>query len=319
MFHTSFQQTSILYDTCDETEQLFTETSHSTIQCGFTCLRNDKCRRMLVCEDDYTVQCTYYYDGDYCVYEDDSSKCTCYKQLKACTDGKNCTCPLGYYGDTCDHIITDCSHGFQIGMETHKYKLTTIKPPGEPYPYKVICQLHGMGWTKIMSRENKCNISNFNRNWTDYEEGFGHVQGTYWLGLKKIYKLLQGRPENNLNVLVYYGHPTNYKMCTIYYDNMALGNASTNYWINLDKVASWSNPFCGDSLLSAPSIKGRPFSTYDHDSTSYKCPTRLAGGWWYADDPDCLEANINGRNNELNWVSNLTGKIFKIQMSIKFN
>ncbi|KAK6192354.1 hypothetical protein SNE40_003834 [Patella caerulea] len=318
LLDTWFLEEPILSDTCDQRTELYEGVSYWKLGCGQKCLEMTNCRRMLICQEPNEYHCMFYYDGDYCVYEGDDTRCNCYRKLKACTDGRNCTCPLGYYGDTCDQIITECSDGFLRGMAPHGYKVASIKPTTELAPYDVVCHFEYGGYTTIMSRENTCCEQDFNRNWTDYVEGFGNVHGVYWLGLKKIYNLLMNHPVNILKVDTYYNLNKTNQQCSSFYENMALGDASADYGFHVDKLVSWSKTVCGDSLLSAPSINDRPFSTYDHDFTSHNCPVRLAGGWWYADDPDCSEANINGRNNELKWVSTLTGTLTKIQMSLQF-
>jgi len=44
-----------------------------------------------------------------------------------------------------------------------------------------------------MQRKVESGLVTFRQNWTDYREGFGEVAGNdnYWLGLDKIYRLIQ--------------------------------------------------------------------------------------------------------------------------------
>ena len=45
----------------------------------------------------------------------------------------------------------------------------------------------GGGWTHILRRYN--GSIRFDRNWNDYVNGFGGIEGEHWLGLKYIHEL----------------------------------------------------------------------------------------------------------------------------------
>ena len=46
------------------------------------------------------------------------------------------------------------------------------------------------GWT-VIQRNRKNSGTSFNKNWKEYEEGFGDLNGDFWAGLKLIHALTQ--------------------------------------------------------------------------------------------------------------------------------
>ena len=70
----------------------------------------------------------------------------------------------------------------------------------------------------------------FNRNWTDYEEGFGDPQYEHWLGLKKINCLTFSVCAAELRIDM-----TNYKGIHKYaiYSSIAVHNAANKYRLDL--------------------------------------------------------------------------------------
>ena len=69
------------------------------------------------------------------------------------------------------------------------YKLRKGKFPGSDNAY---CDMttDGGGWN-VIQRNRKGSLMNFNRNWTDYEKGFGDLNTDFWYGLEEINCLTQ--------------------------------------------------------------------------------------------------------------------------------
>ena len=59
--------------------------------------------------------------------------------------------------------------------------------PAVPVPLRTI-----NGWI-LMQRKVSGGLVSFNQNWIEYRDGFGSASGNdnYWLGLDKIYRLVQ--------------------------------------------------------------------------------------------------------------------------------
>ena len=100
----------------------------------------------------------------------------------------------------------------------------TIDPDGEG-AFDVFCdqKTTGGGWTVFQKRLD--GSVDFYRYWDDYKNGFGNLNGEFWLGLDKIYRLTE-KKRNRLRVDL--EETTGY---TAYaeYDMFAVTNEATKY------------------------------------------------------------------------------------------
>ena len=80
----------------------------------------------------------------------------------------------------------DCGEIYKSGER--KDGVYTIKPDNLP-AFDVFCDqtTAGGGWTVFQKRLN--GSVDFYRAWSDYKVGFGDLNGEFWLGLDKIYRL----------------------------------------------------------------------------------------------------------------------------------
>ena len=64
-----------------------------------------------------------------------------------------------------------------------------IKPDGAGLDFEVFCdqKTTGGGWTVVQKRLDGSVL--FDRGWSDYKNGFGNLDGEFWLGLEKIHHL----------------------------------------------------------------------------------------------------------------------------------
>jgi hypothetical protein len=67
--------------------------------------------------------------------------------------------------------------------------------PDEKESFKVMCDMHtdGGGWTVFQRRHNES--VDFYRGWQEYKNGFGNLNGNFWLGLDKIHRLTKSRQD----------------------------------------------------------------------------------------------------------------------------
>ena len=150
---------------------------------------------------------------------------------------------------------------------------------------------------------------NFNRGWTEYENGFGNVKGEYWLGLKKISCLTRVPVKTKLRIdLADFAGHSKY----VCYDYFHVGTPSTNYRLTIGGYQNWGIGTAGDSMTRGTNnnVNGMPFSTHDTDNdrwSGYNCASVRQGAWWYN---SCANSNLNGlylngqwNGNGVTWVN----------------
>ena len=83
-------------------------------------------------------------------------------------------------------IIKDCAQLYRSGITNSG--VYTINPGGSG-AFDVFCDqtTAGGGWTVFQKRQD--GSVDFYRGWADYKQGFGNLNGEYWLGLDKIHRL----------------------------------------------------------------------------------------------------------------------------------
>ena len=104
----------------------------------------------------------------------------------------------------------------------------TIDPDGEG-AFDVFCdqKTTGGGWTVFQKRLD--GSVDFYRYWNDYKNGFGDLNGEFWLGLDKIYRLTN-KKCNRLRVDL---EETTGNTVYAEYDMFAVTNETTYYKLRL--------------------------------------------------------------------------------------
>ena len=162
----------------------------------------------------------------------------------------------------------------------------------------------GGGWIVIQRRITN-GIVNFTRNWEDYVNGFGDLDGEFWIGLNNIYQLTN-QQEVELQLSVWNDSETS---ITWNYQTFRISGPENNY--NLTVGGGTGD---GDGSDALAYHNGQYFSTYDrdNDSSSGNCAYRFQGGWWYN---NCYQSNLNGRHQR----SGLPGVDQYYQLLIWYN
>ena len=94
-------------------------------------------------------------------------------------------------------------------------------------------ETNGGGWTVFQRRQD--GSVDFYKYWTDYEDGFGNLNGEFWLGLSKINRLTKQR-SNTLRVdLKDFDSNTAYAQ----YSTFNVGNSTTKYTLTVGAGILW--------------------------------------------------------------------------------
>merc|ERR1719427_267210 len=158
-----------------------------------------------------------------------------------------------------------------------------IEVDGEKLEVRCEMNIASGGWTVLHNRYD--GSVNFNRNWTSYEDGFGDLNGEFWLGLKNLNKLT----KNSVNDLRIEMSSFDGRKKYAEYKRFRIDDSSQNYKLSF-KEGSYSGD-AGDSLYWN---NGREFSTFDRDNDAWSdgsCAGGWGGNWWRR----CGHNNINGK------------------------
>ena len=141
----------------------------------------------------------------------------------------------------------------------------------------------GGGWTVFQWRMD--GSVDFYRNWSDYQEGFGHLQGEFWLGLSKIHRLTQlgiakhsqtsdTTPQNTLRVDLKSFNGIELVANYLYF---GVGSSTMNYTLTV-------SGYYGNATDGMTAHNGRKFTTKDRDNDiagSGSCGASHKGAWWF--------------------------------------
>ena len=153
--------------------------------------------------------------------------------------------------------------------------------------FSVYCKFDRRAWTVIQRRVN--GEVDFNKAWVEYKNGFGILNGSFWLGLRNMHDLTFGRGKTaRLRIDLRSNSGVQGEKFSIY-KTFAVGSESSNYRLHLESYLDSST--AGESLLI--SANGMKFTTIDNDNDHHRsnCAAFFSGGWWHR---DCFHANLNG-------------------------
>lgn len=167
---------------------------------------------------------------------------------------------------------SNCAKATACTKTSGYYNITVARYSDQTFQAFCDYRTKGGDWLHILRRID--GSEKFSRSWVDYVNGFGSVDGEYWIGLENLYALTNHDGPQEL-----YVYMTNFNGSTRYarYDHFVVGTADEKYALkSLGKYIGNA----GDSIRFS---LGAPFSTYDEDSDTHKlnCAEVHKGGWWY--------------------------------------
>ena len=181
--------------------------------------------------------------------------------------------------------VTDCYDAMTQGAnESGVYKIQHYNTNSS---FNVYCDMEadGGGWTVLLKRQD--GSVDFYRNWTDYKNGFGNLEGEHWLGLEYMYLLtnLSGvTAQLRADLADWEGNTAFAK-----YNQFSVGDEDSDYTLSVSRYQDAST--AGDSLTYH---NRQRFSTpdIDNDVTDTDCAVRYHGGWWHK---NCYHSLLTGK------------------------
>ncbi|XP_049297139.1 ficolin-1-like [Anopheles funestus] len=178
-----------------------------------------------------------------------------------------------------DNVYTSCS-------EVPSSGIYSIQPDNTfEEPMRVLCDqdYESGGWIVFQHRFN--GSTDFYRNWQEYKNGFGNLDGEFWLGLDRIHQLTVSRAHE---LVVLLEDLDGYKMYAKY-NQFEIGNENEKYVLTIlgEHSGTAVDYFVRDRAMI-------PFSTFDADNdvSTRNCAKTFHGAWWFS---DCGYSNLNGR------------------------
>ena len=155
----------------------------------------------------------------------------------------------------------------------------------------------GGGWTVIQRRQ--YGTVDFNRNWKDYSNGFGHLETEFWFGNENIHDLTKPSEAPKRSTLLI-NMKLKGKTTPVYakYSSFSIGDAAGKYVL---AISGFSGNASNTNMANHNKMK---FSTFDQDNDkrSTNCAKICKGGWWYN---SCYRVHLNGPYNIPGFTDNM--------------
>ena len=137
--------------------------------------------------------------------------------------------------------------------------------------------------------------TDFYRNWDDYKNGFGKLDGEFWLGNEKLHLITAGSTYS-LRIDMWDWEPagTDNGLGNHYFAHsnlFSVGNETEYYRMHVPNNFYDYDGFGGSGLR----VHAGPFMTYDkhHPDMRTNCAQLFHTGWWFK---TCVRnANLNGK------------------------
>ena len=165
----------------------------------------------------------------------------------------------------------------------------------------------GGGWTVIQKRKDG-SVDFRNRDWVEYEDGFGNLHGEFWIGLRSMHCLTsQGNWELRIDYQLKNGTKS-----YLHYNKFAIGSAEDQYPLN---ISGFDSIGLTDPLDGVHSLNGMKFSSRDRDNDLWNGDNcgLSDGGWWHR---KCSNIQLNEAYNNIFMLIN-SDLLFPTSIEIK--
>ena len=169
----------------------------------------------------------------------------------------------------------------------------------------------GGGWTVIQRRKDG-SFDFKQRDWVEYEDGFGNLHNEFWIGLRSMHCLTsQGHWELRIGY-----HLKNGTKSYLYYNRFAIGPAKDQYSLNISgfDTIGLTDPFNNSNWQVQNGMK---FTSRDRDNdiVSGNC-ANSHGGFWHS---NCggLEINANPNNPSIIYLNGQWHNPALIEMKVR--
>ncbi|XP_034105237.1 microfibril-associated glycoprotein 4-like isoform X1 [Drosophila albomicans] len=179
--------------------------------------------------------------------------------------------------------------------------IKTIQVAGILRPFQVFCDNITNDFPWIVMQRRVGRTVDFNNYWYNYANGFGDINGSYFIGLEKVFRLTYTQPyELYIHLEAFDG---------------TIGHARYNHFLISRETGQYRlsqlGNFTGDVYDAMSDYLNAKFFTFNNDSRD-RCATKMSSAWWYK---SCdISSNLNGRYSdfEINnafgiWWKNFSG------------
>lgn len=173
----------------------------------------------------------------------------------------------------------DCKEAFENGMAVDGI-VDLLWDNGTTYKAPCNNSIDGGGWTVVQRRVD--GTTSFERNWTDYVQGFGEPERNFWLGLEVINQLTKMEEKVDLRIDLKRYNGQSEEEYILKCKNFKIRGEKESYRIKIHQCS----PNNGAAL-----INNARFYTSDQDSSN-SCASTYKGGWWHC-NKSCSEGNLN--------------------------
>ncbi|XP_034477655.1 ficolin-2-like [Drosophila innubila] len=205
-----------------------------------------------------------------------------------------------------------CAEATALSRRTGVYQI--VIPDYSVHPFIVSCDedSHGGGWTIVMRRHD--GSVDFYLFWKHYKNGFGNVNGEFFIGLEKLHIMTKELDQELLIMMEDFKGQKRFAR----YNRFVIDSEQNEYAL---KVLGEYSGDAGDSLIGHA---GRKFTAQDRDNDENpaNCATQYTGAWWYS---SCHSSNLLGKYNDntfgkgINWLTftTHTASLKNVQMMIR--